>query len=203
MLARKRNSNGNSHLSNNKPYMENIKQWSGVLVAIAAIVVFGFFQKPAQVTVNIPEQTLNTPPLGALTGPDIPYTYFSFGGVRKFAGTQTLNQSSTTICSFKSPAATSTLINASVKITTSSSTGLNWEIAKSDVSNTATTTSFGVFQLASLQQASFVASTSPLKNEINPPIVFAPNSNLNVKYGGAVGSQNVFVGVCNATWEQL
>src|SRR3990167_70957 len=125
MPARKRNLNGNSRLSNNKPYMENIKQWSGVLVAIAAVVVFGFFQKPAQVTVNIPEQTINTPPLGALTGPDIPYTYFSFGGVRRFAGNQSLNQSSTTICSIQSPAATSTLINGSVKITTGTTTTLS------------------------------------------------------------------------------
>ena len=186
--------------------MENIKQWSGVLVAIAAIVVFGFFQKPAQVTVNIPEQTLNTPPLGALTGPVIPYTYFSFGGVRKFAGTQTLNQSSTTICSIQSPAATSTLVSALAKITAGTTTSIQLEFGKSTL-NAATTTSLGKYIFASLQKGTISASTTPNGvingGGIDADYVFAPSTYLNLKYGGAViGSLNVLVGSCNATWEQ-
>src|SRR3990167_8239246 len=203
MPARKRNSKGNSRLSNNKPYMENIKQWSGVLVAIVAIVVFGFFQKPAQVIVNIPEQTVNTPPLGALTGPDIPYSYFSFGGVRRFAGSRTLNQASTTICSIQSPVSTSTLVLGSVKITTGTTTAIGLEIGKSTLFD-ATTTRLSYVELASGAQVSltaFVASTTGAygalarRDTADPSdMVFAPSQNMNVKYGGAAGSLNTLVG---------
>lgn len=135
--------------------------------------------------------------LGALASPDIPYNWFSFGDVRRFAYTQTLNQASTTVCSFLSPASTSTLISASLQITTGTTTQLLWDIAKSTVPD-ATTTAIGTsFTVASNKQATIVASTTPTAEATT----IEPSRYLNFKYGGANGSLNVLVGTCKATFE--
>ncbi len=53
---------------------------------------------------------------GALVSPDIASPFLSFGGVRSWAWSPTLTAASVTVCSVQAPAATSTLIHASLTV---------------------------------------------------------------------------------------
>jgi len=183
--------------------MENIKQWSGVLVAIAAIVVFGFFQKPAQVTVNIPD---NTPPLGALTGPDIPYPYLKWGDVKISQQSSPFISASTTACDFVSPAGTSTLRSAVAVITTGSSTAMDFEWGKS-AGYSATTTSLGLAHVLSGAKSTIIASTTPGAflagvSLVDPQYVFSPLNHVALKFGGSSPNGSALKGRCNVSFEE-
>ena len=96
---------------------------------------------------------------------------------------------STTLCSFKSPAATTTLAFASVQIRTATTTATVVNFGKS-VFFDATTTLIGVpFALGSFEQGTVTNASST---------VFSPNDYLNVKFGGTRGSVNALVGSCKA-----
>lgn len=87
---------------------------AGVIVAIA----FSLFSvmKPARVV----ERTIQA---GSVSSPDIMSPYFSFGGLKHWAGrTDSLTQATTTVCAIQSPAATSTLAWAGVLFKVSSTT---------------------------------------------------------------------------------
>lgn len=148
--------------------------------------------------------------------------YADFGGVRHwYAHTDTLNQASTTVCSFKAPVATSTLIFASITLTTGTTTAITVDIAKSN-SPSATTTRFASIVLGAGAKGTILASTTSqdLINIVDPPIVFAaalatsttstgiPSAEyrleqfLNFKIGGGNGALNVLTGSCNAEWIQ-
>lgn len=70
------------------------------------------------VNVNVPKTVTQTAPtLGALASPDLPYPWFSVGGVRLWAYSQdTMNPTGSTTCSFLSPSATTTLVKATANI---------------------------------------------------------------------------------------
>lgn len=139
--------------------------------------------------------TVNT--LGAVTSPDINSPYFSFGGVREWAGfTQTFAAASTT-CSLQSPAATSTLVFGSFRVASTSATAALIEMGKS-VSPNATTTLLGQATLAANAQGTMIASTS-LSSGIDGAAVFAPNTYFNVKVGSGVFQ---YGGTCVAVWRQ-
>ena len=119
----------------------------------------------------------------------VEYCYYNTG----------MNKASTTVCSIKSPSATSTLMFASLTLTTGTSTTPMFEIGKS-YQYDATTTSFGTWTLAASQLGTMVASTtySGMGSVVDPQTVFSPNTYLNFKYGGVLGTTNVFVGKCKA-----
>ena len=135
--------------------------------------------------------------LGSASSPSV------IGGIMEVEGVQTLykssgfNSASTTICSFKSPAATSTLAFGSVKISTATSTAIVLEMGKS-TSYAATTTRISYVALGSGAQVTlnaFVASTTGTYGSLGQyhtadetDLIFAPNTYFNVKYGAsAVG----------------
>ena len=173
-------------------------------IALGIVVVWSSLFAPVQKVIN------NTTSLGAVASPDIQSPYFSFGGVRQWGAHSGLNQASTTICSLQSPAATSTLsMSSGISITTGTTTAIALEIGKSTVMD-ATTTRISYVTLASGAQVtlnSFVASTTAAYGSLGQrhtadetDLIFAPNTRLNVKYGGTLGSLNTLVGGCNATW---
>lgn len=168
-------------------------------IAIVSMIITGVvILKPVNVKVELPN-------VGALAGPDIPYNWLTVGGVGYEFGSMTIRTSSTTVCSFQSPAATSTLIFASVAVTTGTSTDLQYEMAKSLVNNTATTTSLGILNLDASAPGTMVASTSPVVGK-DTTIIFGPSEWLVVKYGsltkgvGASSVSNGLVGTCKAVW---
>ena len=144
--------------------------------------------------------TVSTPNVFAgVSSPDVPSPYFSFGGVRLWAGmTQTLAQATTTVCAIQSPSATSSLQSAGIRFDTSSTTASIVTIAKA-TTQYATTTSLGVCNLLANTQATCIASTTPTTSQ-DPIQVFAPNTWLVVGMAGGTGTFSP-AGNCHATWE--
>ena len=167
----------------------------GLLVLSAVLGTLLVNSKPAEVTV------------GAQPGPDVDSPSQAINGVQRHFFSSGLNQASTTICSFKTPAATTTLAFGSVKLTTGTTTTIALEMGKATTLN-ATTTRISHASVASAAQVTltaFVASTTGAYGALSQAhtadeqdMVFAPNTYLNVKYGGTAGSANVLVGSCKA-----
>jgi len=67
---------------------------------------------------------VEAPKLGALSSPDIQSNWLRVGGVLREYRSKELATATTTICSFQAPAATSTLVFASVNFSTGSSTAI-------------------------------------------------------------------------------
>ncbi len=171
---------------------------AAVVAVIAAAGTFAF----------LPTRTEVITKLGS-SGNYVASPVFTFGDVRAYAGRQELRQASTTICAIQSPAATSTLRFANVKVNIGSSTALILDIAQA-TTQYATTTKIGTtYNIAAGAQAFVQASTSPAAGATT---VFAPLTWLVVKAQGGVtagdfataaGSAGfVPTGSCTATWEE-
>jgi len=134
--------------------------------------------------------------LGAFPGPDIMSDYLIFNGLEKRYFSSGLNQASTTVCSFLTPAATTTLMYASLTLTTGSTTDMFFEIGKGAEMD-ATTTSLGAAQLTGQSLTLVASSTQGLAGDKD---IFGPSEYLNFKYGNATddGITNVLVGTCLA-----
>lgn len=186
---------------------KNNLMWVGVGLAII-LGVIGTFKHQ---TIVQPIQTQ----FGG-TSPDISSPYVDFGGVRHWYATASLNQASTTVCSLPAPLATSTLVFASVSITTSTTTNTVWDFGKSQ-GTAATTTVLSSTALTGGLMGTIVASTTTAGSGPDSPVVFgaavaSTSSNLgniyvkqnylNVIYGGTQGALNVFTGSCKAEWIQ-
>lgn len=165
-----------------------------VSAAVALLVCIAAFQlAPGSVQTVVKEK------LGAMSGPDIASPYFSFGGVRHWgARIETLNTATTTVCALQSPAATSTLLEGSIKLTTSSTTASRITLARAATAF-ATTTLLGSVDVAAGAQASLVASSTPTTQGAD---VFPPSTYFVVGMQGNVGTFSP-VGSCNATWLEL
>lgn len=174
------------------------------ILSVALVSTVGF-----SLTRSKPTTTSNTVPptksLGALTGPIIPFDYFSFGGVLRFAArTESLVQSTTTICALQSPAATSTLVSGSVQLRVSSSTATRITIANSSTAFATTTGVLATTTIAANGQGELnaLATSSVLydsKIRVNS-LTFAPSAWMVVGMQGGIGTFSP-TGSCNATWE--
>src|SRR3990167_3491185 len=85
-------------------------------LAVLAVLLVGvvFFDKPAQVTVNVPEQSL-----GAFPGPDILESRLNFNGVPYNFHGRSFQVATGTVFAARSPSATSTLeLTLSVNVAT-------------------------------------------------------------------------------------
>lgn len=106
-----------------------------LLVAVVASVGISVMDSP-----DI-QQIVKETKLGALTGPDIPYSYLSVSGVRReYVRSESLTAATTTPCIFVAPAATSTLISAGMRLDTATSVAYTLTIATSSAATYATTT---------------------------------------------------------------
>lgn len=165
-----------------------------VLVAVAISVGIGFSVAPKGVVQNT---------LGALTGPDIPSNYLNWGGIREWKFSASPKAASYTLCSFQSPAATSTLKSASISLTTSTTSASTLYIAKAATA-TATTTLLGTASaIAAGAQTTVVASTT-LGAAASPDII-APNQYINFALNPAASviTNLAPVGTCHVTFEEL
>lgn len=131
--------------------------------------------------------------LGAVSSPDISSPYFSFGGVRHWAGrTAALNSASTTICAIQSPAATSSLRFASVNLEVSSTTATVLTLARSASPSASTT----------LIESQSIAAGSKATLTVGSSTQFAPNSYINASLKGGSGTFSP-TGVCTAVWTEV
>lgn len=93
-----------------------INKLIGGIAVLALVVAIVAISRPAQIS----QKTIQS---GAVASPDIISPYFSFGGLKHWAGrTDSMTQATTTVCAIQSPAATSTLAWASVLFKVSSTT---------------------------------------------------------------------------------
>lgn len=144
------------------------------------------------VTAPTPEAPVDN--LGAAPGPDTGYTYFGVGGVRQHSASKSLQTGTTTVCSIKSPNATSSLLFGGIRFVVGSTTASTVTLAKS-TNGTATSSSLGTFALAANAQGVGTASTTG--NHI-----FAPNQYFVVSMGGGTGTYSP-TGTCKATFVEM
>lgn len=133
--------------------------------------------------------------IGSASSPSVVDGCMDVNGVTKCYRARDVRTSSSTICSMKSPTSTSTLLTASLNTRTGSSTALIYEFGRSTLPD-ATTTRIGSAFVGAGQVTIVASSTASATN------VFAPNTYLNVKYGGNDcvdgGACNTLVGKCKA-----
>lgn len=146
---------------------------------------------PPKQTVKVLDQQ-NNPVVGALTGPDIPYTYISVNGVEQFSYNSGFTTSTTTPCSFQSPAATSTLDRFSAYFETGTTTAVGVTFSTGAAQQASTTALSGVLALAANAKGSFTASSSPEAN-----FIIAPSNWIQVNMKGGAGTVSP-VGSCTA-----
>ncbi len=148
--------------------------------------------------------------LGALSGPNIQSPYLCVNGVCRYfarvavANPLTMKEDQTgsgigtsTICSIKSPIATSTLITGSLALTTGATTTSHIDFAQA-ANPYASTTQIGTgSSFVANDEVNLIASTSPATGETT---IFPPEQYFNIKVSG-IGNSYSPVGFCNATWE--
>lgn len=171
-----------------------------IITGVIALVFSGAFWliAPGKVAQTVQQ-------FGSLAGPDIPSPYLKWGGgiglVVRPTGVA-LTTATTTPCAIQSPAATSTLEVAGIRLDVSSSTATTWTIARATTAF-ATTTQIGTnYTVAANTQAFINASTSPAAGA---PEVFPPNNWLVFSETGGItsgdsGTGFVPSGECSAQW---
>lgn len=131
-------------------------------------------------------------------GPDNSVPCVSNNGVTTCSETRGFTQASTTVCSIKSPSATSTLELGSFNIRTATTTAIAFDFAR-DTSFAATTTKIGSSYLVNSGLTPTVVASST-NGQADQSTIFPPNTYFNVKYGGALGALNTLQGACKATF---
>lgn len=166
-----------------------------VMAGIGLVMALGVVMLVPRSVVNQVSQ------LGAVSSPDINSPYFSFGGVRQWAGrTDSLTQATTTICAIQSPAATSTLAYGTIKLTVSSTTASTITLAKAATAY-ATTTSLGTWEAAANSQGTAVSLRTAAGGE-DLDETFGPNQWFVVGMAGGNGTFSP-TGTCQAVWISL
>ena len=174
-----------------------IKFFVPIAVTAALVLSFMAYNKKAEVVTVV---NSSGEKVGSVVGPDSYLPYLANNDVKTFSYSSKLNQASTTVCSFRTPSATSTLVYGAVNITTGSTTATIWEMGK-DVGAAGTSTLVGGrFTLAANALATFLATTSVNVANANQAFVYGPNQFFTVKFGGSSTDVNVFVGSCKAVF---
>lgn len=168
------------------------------VVAVLALLLAGAAAlKPTNISVPDVNVTVDTNALanlldnklGAVAGPVLNAPSFTVNGAKEHYFSDEFKTSSTTVCSFRTPSSTSTLLYASMSINTATSNALVWEWGKSRFFD-ATTTSLlpapnYVSVAANARGSLVIASTTDM---IDAPAVIAPRNYVNLKYGGMGGA---------------
>jgi hypothetical protein len=174
----------------------------GALVVIAVSVGLSFLVIPSKITVVDNNGKPTDVPVGALTGPDIPSTWLRVGGVTHYFAHMNGNTASTTLCSMKAPVATSTLISATVEITSGSSTAGLITIAKAaSTSNNATTTILGNQILLTASTEDTINASTTAAQKAAEAEIFGPSTYLNIGIQHGTGLLNTQRAICNVEWQ--
>jgi hypothetical protein len=133
-----------------------------ILIIIATLVGVSYPKTPADISVDrIVSEVKSKLNLGALTSPDIQSSYLSVNGSRTWYNRVPVRTASSTLCTIKSPAATSTIAHASVALTTTASYVTQYLLGHDNTGNNATTTSLGsIMAVAANAKLVYVASST-------------------------------------------
>lgn len=175
-----------------------------IIPALVALVVVGLVlwlsPNPAQIVDTNPVDRN----IGALAGPDIPSPYLTWGGTTEYRSSMTMAQATGTICSFQTPAATSTISSGLITFDVGSSTALVVTVAKATTGFATTTTLISDVALAADIKGT-IDFTPAIASTLDAGRLIAPSQFVNITFagasGGAVGTEkwenNVPVGTCN------
>ena len=186
-------------------YVRNIT--AVVLVAVAiGIVLIGKPQvnvsvapsSPTPVQVNVPKydvaQTVSK--LGAVSGPDFWYRVISMNGVQYWNESKDMLTATTTLCSFMTPSATTSLQFVSFQIYTGTSTAATIDIATSTTAYATTTNLVSGKAVAASSQG--YAVWTPTGGSLDDTIL-SPNVYVNIKTAGAGLGGYTFRGKCKVS----
>ena len=173
-----------------------------VLLAGLAVILSGAaFIRPAQIdSEKVTEVVKEVGSLAA--GPDINSPYLGVNGVNRYFYSTKLNNASSTLCAFKTPAATTTILNATLKINTGTTTSaFSVDINQNNVysGSTSTLLSYGREYFPAGARGAIVASSTS-------GVIFPPNSFLVYTASFAESSfvsANALGGFCKATFLEL
>lgn len=169
---------------------------------LALFVVIGYnvvIGGPSPVTIIKEVATGNN--LGAASSPDISSPYFSVGGVREWFYQMDLKPASVTVCSFLSPAATTTLRAVTARFDSIAAYATVWQWGVGTVSTATTTNLTTPYSIAANAQGALVATTTvtSLVDGIVAPRTYV---NLNVATG-TVSSVFAPSGKCKITFREI
>ena len=158
-----------------------------IIGVLALVALVGLFLPIGNESKTIVERVSNN--LGAVNSPDL-----NIGGVRlTSAQTGALNQAtSSVLCALQSPAATSSLVSASIVVTTATSGASSLSLTKGTTAGMVGSVILATTSIASGAQGALTQGSST---------PFAPNTYLIGAQGGA-GILNQS-GSCNAVWMVL
>ena len=141
---------------------------------------------------------------GAVAGPDLFSDYFNVNGVSSWYYSKNLNSTGSTTCSFRTPAATTTLVAATARLDRIASTTV-FEIGYSAVSGFATTSLIATKTITTATQDVVLASTTSnsLAN-LTPANAIPPRTFINFKIGGgSVAGTLTPLGVCKLVLREV
>lgn len=148
-----------------------------VLLGVAvAVVTVG---KPT-VNVNVPES--QPVKVGSVAGPDLWFRVTNFNGVQEWNESRDMYTATTTLCSFMSPSATTSLQFVSFLITTGTSTAATIDIGTSTTAYSTTTNLVSAKSIASGAQG--YVEWMPVGGSVDDNTL-APNTYVVVKTAGA------------------
>ena len=168
-----------------------------IIGGLVAVLLAGWLGAALQ-----PDPVTPAPQLGALTGPDIPYTYLNIGGVRHEYRSMAFTGATSTPCSVVSPAATSTLVRSVLQINTGSTTATTWHFASSTGPNATTSLLTNPISLGSGAQGTLAymgTSTQPgITNGVNGYSVLPPSSYVTWGFQGVISNytSDKLIGSC-------
>lgn len=181
--------------------MNSVNKWvaGGVILAVA----IGIFSLAKERTVkvdvnpviNVPAQTQN---LGAVAGPDFDFPNSAVNRVRSHYENQSIRGATSTVCSFKTPSASTTLAHVSANVLLN--TGGTELVIAHALNNFATTTLLTKFTDVASARFSLAATSS--KNTTLMPLyqgIVRPNTFINV----SLMNQTSATGTCNVIFTEL
>jgi hypothetical protein len=167
-----------------------------VTVVLAVLVSFGVsYLSPSEVVKTIVEKQV-----GAVSSPVLNSSYFSFGGVMNHQYRTPMAVATTTLCVFKSPAATSTLDFVGWQIYTGTSTAANIDIAKATTQWATTTLLVTGTSVASGAQgvASWTSAGATAADDLIAPSTYVLVKTATPGLGGYT-----YGGVCTARFQEF
>ena len=162
-----------------------------LVVAVLGVWMFA----PAPSTVN-EESIVNrvieaVRSFGALSGPDIPSPYLSWGGLQIYQGNMSMRQGTSTVCAIVSPVATSTLsyFGASWAVGSSTSALVAYVSKGADDQSTTTSLDFntnGIAIASGIKGSFFINGTTTTNGTIalDDTFVIAPSQTVMLTFAG-------------------
>lgn len=189
----------------------NKKLW--VALVVIAVIATGlgvsYPQTPAEISVDkVVNEVKEKLKLGSITGPDITSPYLSVDGVKTWYKRVAVRTATSTLCSIKTPAATSTIKHLSANLSSTASYATQYLWGHDTAANNATTTSLASIMGAAAGKAMVYVASSTVNDLFTgyyhgsvPPNTYL-NLNLSTSTAGASAAYAP-AGYCTAVFVEL